>query len=146
MNYKEAVIVFVILMIIIFIVDYFVINKRKLKNLNAKGVKNKKKKSIGEIDYLVVKFGLNPKKINKKRVILDISIINSFIISIVSSVIMLMPLKLVWQMLIAFALLFGLIYSLYEIYGRHLKKIEVKSKRKPKNNGSKKSKSDFDSK
>lgn len=115
-------------MLIVFLVDYYLINKRKLtlirnKGLNKKG-KQKKVNSIGEMDYLVSKFKLNKKKLNEDSMILWISLINSFIISIVSSVLMLMPFKLMWLMLIAFVLLFCLIYSLYEIYGRHLKKKE----------------------
>lgn len=130
MKYEESLYIFIGLMIIIFLVDYFLINKRKLKLISNNGItkkgKKKKTKSIGEIDYLVSKFKLNPKTINRERMIIWISLINSFIISIVSSIIMLLPFKIMWQMLIAFALLFGLIYSLYEIYGRHLKKQEEK--------------------
>lgn len=132
MKYESAVYVFIILMVVVFLVDYYFINKRKLALINSKGVtkkgKQKKVKSISEIDYLVAKFKLNKKKLNKEKAIIWISLINSFIISIVSSVIMLMPFKIMWQMLIAFVLLFGLIYALYEIYGRYLKKLEVKKK------------------
>lgn len=131
MNYEESFYTFIILLAIIFIIDYFFINKRRLALLNSKGKtksgKKKKIKNISEIDYLVAKFKLDKKKLNKDRVIIWISLINSFIISIVSSVIMLMPFKIMWQLLIAFALLFSLIYSLYEIYGRHLKKLETKN-------------------
>lgn len=128
MKYEQAIYIFLILMLIVFLVDYYLINKRKLtlirnKGLNKKG-KQKKVNSIGEMDYLVSKFKLNKKKLNEDSMILWISLINSFIISIVSSVLMLMPFKLMWLMLIAFVLLFCLIYSLYEIYGRHLKKKE----------------------
>ena len=129
MDYKNAIYVFIILFIIIFLVDYYIINKRKLYLIENKGVnkkgKKKKVKPISEIDYLTSKFHLDKRKLKKKSMIFWISIINSFIISFVSSVIMLVPLKLMWQMLIAFALLFGLIYALYEIYGRHLKKKEM---------------------
>lgn len=128
MNYEQAIYIFLILMLIVFLVDYYLINKRKLALIKNKGKtkkgKQKKIKSIGEIDYLTIKFKLNKKKLNEDRMIIWISLINSFIISIVSSVVMLMPLKLMWLMLIAFVLLFCLIYSLYEIYGRHLKKKE----------------------
>lgn len=134
MKYEESIYIFIGLMIIIFLVDYFLINKRKLKLINNKGItkkgKKKKVKTIGEIDYLISKFKLNPQTLNKDKIIFWISIINSFIISIVSSIIMLMPFKIMWQMLIAFVLLFGLIYSLYEIYGRHLKKLEKKKEGK----------------
>ena len=130
MKYEYAIYLFVILMIIVFLVDYYLINKKRLylitnKGKNKKG-KNKKIKNIGELDYLIMKFKLDKKKINQNKAIFWIAIINSFIISSVSCVIMLIPLKLMWQMLIAFALLFALIYSIYEIYGRHLKKEEEK--------------------
>lgn len=132
MKYEQAIYFFLILFLVVFCVDYFFITKRKLKIINNKGKgkngKKKKIKSIGELDYLVAKFKLNYKKINKERAIIWISLINSFIISIVSTIIILMPFKIIWQMLIAFVLLFSLIYALYEIYGRHLKKEEEKVK------------------
>lgn len=115
---------FIGLLIIIFIIDYYIINKRKLST--SKKGKKKKEKQIGELDYMIIKFKLNPKKIDKKKAIFWISLINSFIISLVSTILMLAPFKIIWQMLIAFVLLFGLIYSLYELYGRHLKKKEEK--------------------
>jgi len=130
MKYEESLIIFLVLFIIIFIVEYFFINKRKLKLLNSNGTtkkgKKKKVKNISEIEYLVAKLKLDKKKLNKENMILWISIINSFIISIVSSVIIIFPIKLMWQLLIAFVLLFGLIYSLYEIYGNYLKRKEDK--------------------
>lgn len=132
MKYEQAIYFFLILFLVVFCVDYFFITKRKLKIINNKGKgkngKKKKIKSIGELDYLVAKFKLNYKKINKERAIIWISLINSFIISIVSTIIILMPFKIIWQMLIAFVLLFSLIYALYEIYGRHLKKEEERVK------------------
>ena len=130
MKYEYALYLFVILMIIVFLVDYYLINKKRLylitNKVKKKKVKKKKIKKIGELDYLIMKFKLDKKKINQNKAIFWIAIINSFIISSVSCVIMLIPLKLMWQMLIAFALLFALIYSIYEIYGRHLKKEEEK--------------------
>ena len=48
------------------------------------------------------------------------AIINAFIISSVVTIISNIKLKMMWQLLIGFVLLFALIYSLYEIYGRHL--------------------------
>lgn len=132
MKYESTIYIFIILMIIVYIVDYYFINKRKLTLIKNKGVtkkgKKKKVKNISEIDYLVGKFKLNSKKLNKEHVIIWISLINSFIIASVSSVVMLMPFEIMWQLLIAFVLLFGLIYALYEIYGRYLKKMEVKKK------------------
>ena len=127
-EYLLSVYIFIALFIIVFVVDYFLINKRKLNLIKNKGVtkkgKRKKIKNISEVDYLSAKFKLDTKKLDMDKMIIVISIINAFIISIVSSVIMLMPFAIMWQMIIAFVLLFGLIYALYEIYGRHLKKKE----------------------
>ena len=55
MKYEYALYLFVILMIIVFLVDYYLINKKRLylitnKGKNKKG-KNKKIKNIGELDY-----------------------------------------------------------------------------------------------
>ena len=126
----ETFIIFIIVLILIFIIDYL-INKKKLYLLEHNGLnkKNKKKKikPIGEIDYLVVKFNLNKDKINLHEAIIWISFINAFIISFTSSIITLIPLKMLFQLLIAFVILFSLIYALYEIYGRHLKNIEEKN-------------------
>ncbi len=133
MNYEYAIYTFLGLMLIIFLIDYFIINKRKLEIIENKGKnkkgKDKKIKNIGELDYLIAKFKLDFKKINARSAIIWISIINSFIISFVSSIVMLLPIKMMWSMLIAFVLLFALIYSLYEIYGRHLKKLLTKAKK-----------------
>lgn len=124
-EYLLSVYIFIVLFIGVFLVDYFLINKRKLTLIKNKGVtkkgKKKKIKNISEIDYLSAKFKLKQKDLDRDKMIIIISLINAFIISIVSSVIMLMPFAIMWQMIIAFALLFGLIYALYEIYGRHLK-------------------------
>ena len=117
--------IFIILFIIVYLVDYFLINKRKLNLIKNKGItkkgKKKKIKNISEVDYLKAKFKLKDKELNLDSMIIIISLINAFIISLVSSIVMLLPFAIMWQLIIAFALLFGLIYSLYEIYGRHLK-------------------------
>ncbi len=132
-NYLKDFLFFLGVFIIIFIIDYFFINKKKLKRINNAGQtkkgKAKKIKPIGELDYLTTKFKLDPKKLNKNKVIFWISLINSFIISFTSSFIILIKLKLVWQLLIAFVMLFALIYALYELYGRHLKKLERKNRK-----------------
>lgn len=129
-EYLLSIYIFIGLLIIVFLIDYFIINKKKLNLIKNKGLtkkgKKKKIKSISEIDYLTMKFKLNKKNLNMDRMIIMISLINAFIISVVSSIVMLMPFAIMWQLIVAFALLFGLIYALYEIYGRHLKKEEEK--------------------
>ncbi len=137
MNYNLAIFTFIVLFIIVFIVDYYLILKKRLNLINNKGKtkkgKKKKIKNIEEIEYMVIKFKLDAKKLNKEKIIKVIALINSFIIAIVSAILMVVPYKLVWQMLIAFVLLLGLIYSLYELYGRHLKKREERENGNKKN-------------
>ena len=126
---------FGVLYVLVFLVDYFLINIRKynilFKKKDSKKAKNKKKNKkkinkkdiqFGEINYLIGKFKLDKKKINYKTAILWISIINAFIISFVSTVISAIPAHIIWQLLVGFVLIFGLIYALYEIYGRILVK------------------------
>ena len=140
--YLESLLVFLGVFLIIFLIDYFLINRRRLNLKNNVGKtkkgKVKKVKNIGEIDYLMAKFHLDETKLDKNKIIIWISLINSFIISFTSTIIVLIPLKLIWQLLIAFVILFALIYALYEIYGRHLKKQENKkivNSKKPKKKG-----------
>ena len=126
--------IFLAVFIIIFLIDYFGINKRRLniKNNNGKNKKGKTKKikDIGELDYLITKFKLDTKKLNVNEAILVIAILNSFIIAFTSTIIVLIPGSISIQLLVAFVVLFMLIYALYEIYGRILKKKEGKVRKK----------------
>lgn len=105
------ILMFLVAYLIVFIVT-FLLNKHKLKS--------KKKKEIGEINYLTKKFNLDSKKLNVKGMLVWISIIDAFIISFVGTFIIIIPVSFIWQILIGFVMLFGLIYALFEIYGRHL--------------------------
>ena len=104
---------FILLFGIIFLFNYLT-NRRK--------VKKKKLDSIGEMNYLIAKFKLNKKEINYRHEIIYISLINSFIISSVGTFVTCLNIMMILQLVIGFVLLFALIYSLYEIYGRHLVK------------------------
>ena len=98
---------------IMFFVYFFLLSKKINKgNMNR----------IGEFAYLIKRFSLDQKKINMNYMKLGICIINAFIISFVSNFIMLIPVSMVFRLLIGFVLLFALIYALYEIYGRLLKR------------------------
>ena len=109
---------FIILFLLVFIIN-FIWNKGK--------VKKKKYDSIGEMNYLISKFKLDKKRIIYKKEILYISLINSFIISSVGTFVTCLDIMMILQLGLGFVLLFALIYSLYEIYGRHLvKKIRRK--------------------
>ena len=108
--------VLVILGLIVYLVDYYILLKPKL---NVKK-KKKKQKEIMEIDYLTKKFGIPKEFLLNVKVFKNIALMNAFIISFVSTVIMFIPVHLSLQFLVGFVLLFSLIYSIYELYGRYL--------------------------
>lgn len=116
-------IVFLMLLLIVFVVDYLFIKRSYFKRITGKK-KSKKKKTgdITEITYLVGKFELDKNKLPLKYLLIAISFINAFIISLVAVVVITINIHLVFQMLIGFVLLFALIYSLYELLGRYLVK------------------------
>ena len=116
-----ALLIFFFLLLIVFVVDYLFIKRRYYKQIIGKK-KRKKNVDITEIFYLVSKFKLDKTKLPYKYLLLGISLINAFIISLVAVVIMLIKIHIVFQLMIGFVLLFGLIYSCYELLGRYLVK------------------------
>ncbi len=91
---------------------------------NRLGKSNEKK--LSEVRYFTKKFKLNRNLIDLRKFYNGIALINSVIISFVSTLLMYMD--IVWEfnyvleLIIGFILLFLLIYSLYEIYGNILKR------------------------
>ena len=116
------IIFFMSVFLLIFIIDFYIVSKEKVKN-------RKIEKMTSQDLYIIKKFDLDDKLINLRQLNFHISIINSFIISFVSTIICITDFHISLQIAISFVLLFGLIYSLYEIYGRYLqKKIGKKNK------------------
>ena len=127
-DYILTIIYFIVVFILVFCGDYFFIKKPvynsilgiKKKSKKAKKVKKEKKqKDIFELSYITVKFKLDSKKLALKKCILDFALINAFIISFTVTILSMLDLFIAWQFLIGFALLMGLIYSLYELYGKY---------------------------
>ncbi len=110
-NYLWHLFTFLLCFLILFVLIYFVYLGQ---------LKRKKKKEIIELVYLQNKFNLDSKKINARKEILWISIIDAFIMSFVWTFMNFIPVGFIWQLMIAFVLVFALIYAIYEIYGRHL--------------------------
>ncbi len=105
---------FGIIFTVVFLFYFLLLNRIKLKKKDFY--------KIGEINYLIKKFKLDPKKINYNVTANIIALINAFIIAFTCVAISIVEMKLVWQLLIGFVLLFSLIYSIYEIYGHILLK------------------------
>lgn len=118
---------FLILLLVSWLV-FVILNGRKLK---------KNKKNLWEVNYLVNRFGLNRRKIDYKKIIRLVNITNAFIISFVCTIISILPIKFMWQMLIAFVVLFVMMFLFYELLGIYCKKKGWKTngKRTQKNRG-----------
>jgi hypothetical protein len=115
MSIDECILFFLITWLVIFFCDYFyLLGNNKKKNKKIKNV------DITEISYLAKKFKIEKRSLYKTSIILWIGLLNAFIISLTSTIITMIPLNIAWQFLIGFALLFGLIYAIYELFGRVL--------------------------
>lgn len=114
---------FLVIFLLIFLVEYFIICKEKK---NKKGKRTEKLTTEGK--YLISRFNLDDTKINLARLNFHISIMNSFIISFVSTLVCAISDNIGIDLALGFVLLIALIYSIYEIYGRRLKKKIGKSK------------------
>ncbi len=116
----EAVVFEIIAFILVYIVYYYFILKRKYKAFK-KG-KNKKIYEQMEVSYLVSRFKIDRKKINL-NLLRIIGIINAFIISFTGTFLYYIPVeRIMWKFLIGFVIIFLLIYALYEILGKVLVK------------------------
>lgn len=120
---EAAAIIFGILFLIIFLLDYLFIKRSYLRKI-SKGKKKKKTNELTEIAYLVGRFKLDKQKLNLSRLLVIISLINSFIISLVAVVVLIINVHVVFQLLIGFVLLMTLIFAMYEILGQYLVKKE----------------------
>ncbi len=116
---KAGIIVFSVIFIVIFVIDYFFIKRRYLKNIKKK---KKNKKDLMEINYLVNKFKLNKESLPMNNLLVIISIINAFIISIVYVTLLAFDTYLIIKFIIGFFLLIALIYAMYELLGRYLER------------------------
>ena len=125
MNFLDImgnVIYFLVVFMLVFFVDFYFIMKTRPKKVKGEKGKKPVDKLSSEGMYLISRFNLDDKKINLHMLNFYIAIINAFIIAFVSSLIALINVNIVIQLLIGFVLLFALIYSIYELFGRHLKK------------------------
>lgn len=110
---------------VIYILDYFLILLPKYNIISGKSKqkkRNNKKVVISEVQFLQTRFKLKQDRMDIKYMIRWIAFLNAFIIAFTSTVITYIPWDMAWQLLVGFVLLFGLIYALYELFGRLLVK------------------------
>ena len=114
---------FIIIFLIVYIFCYYFSGRIRPKKNSGKDKKSKPNfKLMNEGKFLIMRYNLDEKKINLKWFNRGICLCNAFIIAFTSTFISLIPLNIFYQLAIAFVLLFALIYSIFEIYGRYLNK------------------------
>lgn len=122
---------FIVVFLIVYIFCYYIAGRIKVpkeKNKDKKANKDKKVKKERPFKYtnegklMIIRYNLDEKKVDYKELLKWTSFCNAFIISLTSTIICNIPLKMYYQLAIGFVILFGLIYSIFEIVGRHLNK------------------------
>jgi ABC-type transport system involved in cytochrome c biogenesis permease component len=116
----KSLIYFGICFITVLLIYLLFINKKFRKEY-------KEGKEQVEIYYLIKRFKLNMRLTKYKTIKLIVSILNSFIVAFTFTVIINLKVKYVYKLMIAFLIMFIMIYSLYEITGRILKRKELKN-------------------
>lgn len=115
-----AYIVLFVILLIVFYIGFKVVFLRRLKK--------EKYEKLTQVRYFSKKFKIKKQSLYNKKFCKSIALINSLIISFVGTIVM--YLDIVWkfnyfiELIVGFILLFLLLYSLYEIYGRQLKRKE----------------------
>lgn len=107
------VVFFIILFVVVYLVYSFIFDDM---------LKKEKYVKISELGFMVRVNNLDKKKMDYKKCLNGISLINAFIISFVSTLMLIIKVHYMFRLLIAFVLLMGLIYSLYTLYGKYLNK------------------------
>lgn len=113
---------FIVVYLIVFIFCYFFAGKIKPKKEKGKKKGKSTYKLMNEGKFLILRNNLDEKKVNIKILNIITCSLNAFIIAFTSTIISCINLSLYFRLAIAFVLLFALIYSLFEIVGRILKR------------------------
>ncbi len=122
---------FIVVFLMVYIFCYYIAgnikvpkekNKYKTTSKGNKGKKEKPFKYTNEGKLMIIRYNLDEKKVDYQELLRWTSFCNAFIISLTSTIICNIPLKMYYQLAIGFVILFGLIYSIFEIVGRHLNK------------------------
>ena len=119
---------FIIVFLMVYIFCYYIAGRIKVpkeKNKDkstGKGKKQRPFKYTNEGKLMVIRYNLDEKKVDYQELLKWTSFCNAFIISLTCTIISNIPLKMYFQLAIGFIILFALIYSIFEIVGRHLNK------------------------
>lgn len=118
-NMEKVLIISSICFMVLFII-FYLFNFIKLKSV----VKKSKDKYNFSVKYLMARFKFSKNTLVNRKMMIIYSLIDAFIVTLVFIIIELLPLPFYLQLIIGFTLLFALIYAIYEILGRYLKRKE----------------------
>lgn len=86
------------------------------------GLKKKKIKNSMQVEFILIRSGLKKKEVSEKSIGIIICLIDPLIISVSGTIATSLNLNYIWQILIGFAMLIGLIFGFYEIIAKILKR------------------------
>ena len=116
----EVLIDFLVIFVLVCVFYLFVINRNK-KDFN-------KLKPNDFIRSFVIKYNIDIEKINYNFMINLLAVINSFIIAITSAIIIKIE-GFIWSLIVCFVILFILVFVLFDMAGKYIKKTETKEKK-----------------
>lgn len=85
-------------------------------------LKKEKYTKISELVLLTKKFDLDKKKMDYKKALNGIALINALIVAVGFTITDLLPFNIVINLLIAFVVILIMMFGMYFAYGNHLKK------------------------
>jgi hypothetical protein len=116
----EVLIDFLVIFVLVCLFYLLVLNRSK-KDFN-------KLKPNDFIRMFVLKYNIDIEKINYNLMINLIAVINSFIIAITSAIIIKIE-GFIWSLIACFVILFILVFVLFDMAGKYIKKTEKKVKK-----------------
>ncbi len=108
-----SILFFIVIFVVVYLVYYFIFDDK---------LKKEKYTKITELGFLVRLNNLDKKKMNYKKCLNGVALINAFIIAFTITFIDAINLKIYLCLPIAFIMMFGMIYLFYTLYGKHLAK------------------------
>ena len=86
------------------------------------GLKRKSILNSMQVEFLIKRFNFRKKDFNPKKIGIIICLLDPLIISLTGTIVTLPKINYIFELLLGFVILMILIYSLYEILGRIIKR------------------------
>ena len=107
---------------IIFIISYVIMFIIYLIFFYFRGLRKKAILNSMQVEFLKLRFGFKNKDLNIKKIGIIITLLDPLIISLTGTIVSLPKWNYIITLLVGFVILMALIFSLYEILGRILKR------------------------